>query len=739
MRRYLIELLAILLISSINSNLFADNYEKHAKEIRDAVWNWDIDAFKNHSIPEKYKYESAVVLARHQQIEATSKNKFRMYGFFVNVNREVYYTNIDRIMIMLNDKKALDEYSELSFKEEVKSMGFFRSNKIKTVVGARIIKPDGTIREIDVDEDAVAITEGKKDKEAFKKLAIKGLETGDILDYFYSEEMELETLNIPPQTFMFFPEYPTLSYSVECVLGPKLTVEYRAVNGAPDFVQSVDDDKNTVLKVSQSNLEAVDGINDMRWLSIYRDLPMIRLMILNNSSRLVSKPASARKSGVYKDVSYEEILKDKKGTFAAWAKMFWMGNIYNIYKKVNKAIENYKQKNTSVSDDDLALYIYDALRFYWPNDLVNYPYPKFFMALEKTLKENDIECKICFTTNRFGPHKDHVVENDDLSVFLSANNNKQLFFYPNDYRFAGEKAAVFEGETASAVSVKKYKQNAAIGIEGTTSEFEIPNSSFEDNKSIVKSYITFSEQNPLELEIKRTTVSSGEMKDYYLKMFALYEDWDKVMRKRLLIETDFWQDIESDKSSRKYAGQYQTLFEDKRKEQKEWMQTEFKIYHSTNSGELISYSIKSMGATIEYPVFEFETAYTIDGLVKKAGNDLLFDAGKLIGIQWTPTEKERIRNWDAYLSTPMSIENEIIIEIPRLYTIEGIEKLNKNIDNQYGEFTSSATIDGNKIRITASKIYKQNFVPKNDWNTLLEMIDMTNDFYSQSIILKYNN
>jgi hypothetical protein len=83
--------------------------------------------------------------------------------------------------------------------------------------------------------------------------------------------------------------------------------------------------------------------------------------------------------------------------------------------------------------------------------------------------------------------------------------------------------------------------------------------------------------------------------------------------------------------------------------------------------------------------------------------------------------------------------NEIIIEIPMLYTIEGIENLNKNIDNKYGGFTSSATIDGNKIRITTSKIYKQNFVPKNDWNTLLEMIDMTNDFYSQSIILKYNN
>jgi len=87
---------------------------------------------------------------------------------------------------------------------------------------------------------------------------------------------------------------------------------------------------------------------------------------------------------------------------------------------------------------------------------------------------------------------------------------------------------------------------------------------------------------------------------------------------------------------------------------------------------------------------------------------------------------------------PICIENEIIIEVPIHYTVEGIENLNKNIDNEYGRFTSSATIDGDKLRITTSKIYKQNFVPKNDWNILLDMIDTTNNFYSQSVILKYN-
>ena len=124
--------------------------------------------------------------------------------------------------------------------------------------------------------------------------------------------------------------------------------------------------------------------------------------------------------------------------------------------------------------------------------------------------------------------------------------------------------------------------------------------------------------------------------------------------------------------------------------------------------------------------------------MKKAGDNLLLDAGKLIGGQWIPTEKERKRDWNAYLSSPMSIENEIVIDIPEHYTVEGIENLNKNIDNECGRFTSSATIDEGKLRITTSKVYKKKFVSKNDWNILLNMIDVTNDFYSQSVMFKHD-
>jgi len=728
-----IAILFFFFVSAIN--LHADNYQEYAQKIREVVWNWDIEAFNNYSIPEQYSNESAVILARHQQIEATGKNKFNLNAIlWADVSKQLYYTNIDRIMIKLNDEKALNEYSELSFRKEIKVRGLWRSNKLKMVLGARIIKPDGSIHTIDVDKDAVIATEGKKEEEAYTLLAIKGLEKGDILDYFYSEEMELETLNVPSLFFRFFSDYPTLFYSIECVLGEKLTVEYRSVNGAPDFEKTKDEDKNVILKAVRKNLQVVDNQDEIRWLSAYRNLPLIRMEILNNSSNLIPKSGNARKNGVYKDVSYEDILKDKKSEFSSWSgRMRWMKD---IYKKANKAIANYKLQNPAVSNDDLALYIYDALRFYWPNNN-NFPALMFYIALEKTLKENQIESKVCFTTHRYGSRQAEVLSVDDLYAFISANNDRQLFFYPNGYRYAGEIPSVYAGENVSAISVQKYRPSSNFGIEGLDSEFRIPESSPEENKSRTVATISLSDKNPLELIINRNISCSGTTKNERQRLLTLYEDWDILMRKRLLISTDFWQDIESDKNDRKYIERYKTFFEEKKKEQKELVQAEWKEYHGINSGELIRYSIENLGATPENPNFEMQIEYTIDGLVKKAGNNLLLEAGKLIGNQWIPSEKERTRDFDSFIESPILIENEILITIPEQYIAEGIENLNQNIENKWGKFASSASLEGNLLKIVTIKVYKKNFVPQNEWQALLEMIDKTNEFYSQSIILKH--
>ena len=702
--------------------LFAEDYKELAGRIRQEVWAWDKPEFADYSVPEELNKESVVVIAHHEQIEALVKNAL----WSKSLSPVLHYTHIERVMVKINDQAALDEYSTLFYEEEVNVMLY---NVVQTIIGARVIKPDGTIKEVDMDKNAVDITEGKNDKKKSKRLAVPDLQEGDILDYFFCKIMELETIHVPPLLFPFYSKYPVLSYSVHGEFENKLTLEYKSVNGAPDLKVSQDAFGKTILDVEKKNLQQVGDLKNTRWVSVFRDFPMIRLLVLNNSSKLL-QTANARKSGLHKDVPYEEILKDAKGLLAT-QDMFWMKD---INEKVNAAITNYKQKDPDLSKEDLASCIYDALCFYWPN---NYPPAKFFVRLHQILSENNIDCRFVFTTNRYEVRRNGVVNTDDLSFALTANNNKQFFPFVNENILAGEIPGKYQGETASVLVVDKNGKKFKDQIEkGLVEDFRIPETTYNENKNVSKMKVEFSANDPLLLNIDRNTVYTGNLKEDLFPLLMLYEDWDKAMRKRLMINKTLMEELQEDKREQKRVEAYTSHFDTKRKEQKDAIKLEIGAYHSLEPKEIVDYSVNSLGIVASDPNLDYEVKYKVDGFVTKAGENLILDAGKLIGIQWAPTPGERTRTADAYLPTARLFENEIEVVIPPAYNLQGFEALNCSMENEYGAFSAEVSYADQVLKIKTRKIYKRPFVPKEDWPMLLEMIDKANDFYIRSVVLK---
>lgn len=728
-----ISISVLLLFFLFSIDAFADDRQAHAKTVREMVWAWDKPEFKQYELPAGYENESAVILARHQHIEATSKNRFRMNALlFGDINRELFYTNIDRRMVRINDLSALTEFSELSFREEAKISGHMRSNKLRTIVGARVIKPDGSVVEVAIDEEAVAMTEGRKEKETLKKVAIPGLQVGDILDYFVCDEMELETYNVPPEIFTFFGQYPVLKYSIHCEFGNKLTVEYRSVNGAPEMKLTADADNNYILDAEAENIMKVPALDETRWISPYRSLPMIRMYVLNNSSKLIYKSPNARASGVYENLPYDEYLTDSKTFLAAQEKqMFWMKE---TDKKVKKTVSAYIDKHPSMSDEELAVLLYDALRFHWPNDYANYPRFKFIVRLQQLFKEHNISHKLLFVTSRFGPGKDAVVSDDDIFNGLLANDN-QLFFFINGYRYAGEIPPAYQGEAASTVEVVKYAMNKKYGIEGSVGQYEIAESKSGDNLLTSRIEVSFPVDNPLQLNVKRNLKCTGNMKEDYWSL-VLYEDWDKEMREKLGIGQTLMEELQENKSTRKHIDEYVSALENRRKNQKENVELELTAYHGQKPDKITDYSLSAIGTTANRPALDYTVSYRIDGLVKNAGNNLILEIGRLIGQQWEPSELDEKRNIEAYLPTAIRLNYEIEIEIPEGYTVEGLDALPSVYSNDYGGFHSGYKLEGNKLFVSVNKIYEKSSVPVDKWGEMLLIAKKTNDFQAKTIILK---
>jgi hypothetical protein len=714
-------------------NIYSDDYAEYALEVREAVWAWDKPEFKNYAVPDEYKKESAVILAHHEDIKALSKNKLRFsMSLFFNLNRELYYTSIDRQMVKINDKVALEKYSEISYKEEAQVWGVVRSNKFNTVVGVRIIKPDGSIRDVNVDDEAVAVTEGKKDKEAYHKLAIPGLQVGDVIDYFFCHRMELETQNVGIQYFTFYDEYPILSYSVHCEISRKLTVEYAVLNGAPDLVQSTNEDKDIVLDVVQENIPKIETSH--RWTSPLRDLPIIRMNILNNASKTIGKLQTARKEGVYKsgdNLQQDHIIDDAINFLNAILRTPYL--TWGSFSDVKKVIKNYQKKYPDTTPEELADFIYDAVHFYtWNNHYIRpveiYLIYTYFLSIYK------IPFERVLAPNKYGARLNDILTKDDLT-YCAKINDRRYGFYPNIlFQTPDRMHPGCEGEDAWIYTAIVKEKNKMKGKTVTEHNVKLPQTQAEDNKNLSRINVTFSPDEPSILLIDRKEEYSGHLKYDMHALLGSYEAWDAAMRKRLLLEKSREEEMRANRNDRKYVDEMLSAFEKRRDSQKDSVKVEIHRFHDLDPREVSAFELPALGITPDEPKLKYSITYSLEGLVKKAGKNLVLDAGKLIGLQWAPDAGDRARTLNAYIPSARMYAWEIDVQISGNYKLQGLEKLNISLANEYASFRASATLDGQVLKIRAEKAYLRSFVPVSSWNQLLEVMDKANDFYVQSLV-----
>ena len=73
------KLITLLLLTIITLPMMAfddEDYQKFAREVKAEVWKKDLPQFNNRSVPAKYNKESAVVLARYEEVGVDYSNRF---------------------------------------------------------------------------------------------------------------------------------------------------------------------------------------------------------------------------------------------------------------------------------------------------------------------------------------------------------------------------------------------------------------------------------------------------------------------------------------------------------------------------------------------------------------------------------------------------------------------------------------------------------------------------------------
>lgn len=719
MRRYLVVLISII-IMSVSANAARD--EKFFKKAAEFVWGMNVPQFdpKTH-IPDSslYNNESAVIIAVYdlvgvKHVEQTNISKYRTTGRAYTNATEAKI--VHRCMVKLMDQNAVEKFSEfdISAKQSsaINSYSYQYSN---SAFGARVHKADGSIIEVDC-SDAYTVTQGKgrKEEEVEHKVAIPGLEPGDVLEYFVYDEQWVDEKDLAPMIFPFAYAHPVMYFKIECQVDPILTIEYRTLNGAPLLMGSVMKDGTRVLEVETINLTKAESGN---WLAPNRQQPMIKMYILNNNSTMVYHPKSARRGGVfcnlppvryYDDISHvlHDLVLPKRVASRAT-------------KIANKYIEaNPNLNQRQIIDAAWLATIYSALIDEDSHDQMNLSI--FFADVLKKLKVKPMVGIGVINSRAKSPITEILSWKEPTYMNMVGDScyiyTNDLCFQPGEYigDFEGEKAAVLWGDRDDFVNIS--------AVEAT-----LPTSRANQNTFRSQINVSFNPDDNTILNLQRSVNFTGANKEFASAL---------IDRGRYLRELEAFLGIPE-------KDQYELKSDSvKIKEVTEKnFRTEAKTILGVEPREIYSYEIKEIGALPGSPNLSYTTNCDVDNLVKKAGRDIIVEVGKLFGKPYEVKGTERERKEAVVRNTPSQNRYTLSLEIPEGYTVNdaSLQKINTNIANECGAFYAQARVAENKLVVQVNERYLQYVVPIERWSKFLELIDASVAFSNASIVLNKVN
>jgi hypothetical protein len=731
------------LIFLIPISIFAQKnspYKQNSAEVKKNIWGNEDPIFKTKSIPEKFNKESAVIIARTFELDRTAGLKFKLtFGGVTGVGNSNKVSTF-RERIKINDKAALDNYSTLEYDKIVsKSESYFyvRTKNTKEVyIGIKIVKPDGKEIILNSDEEVV-LANNNKDKAG--KIAVSGLQVGDIIDYYIYSVQQIQGYDLEETdnkyVFLLADEYPVLNYNYRFKYNKKLIVSYNSANNAPEFEVSTNADEDQII-----TLKGKDQPKYTKeiWYSPLREIPYITIssyfatkLLQTDAVKYERKNKNAAKLEAF-IITYENQFNT--------AQIPYQDDALKLTKDHFKSNKNFK----AVSLDSSMKYFYNTLK----NDIFgNYTIGEQFDFIKwkkttinsktvtrmacKMLCDMEIPHDILLVSSRFSNRLEDSFEIEDYEAMIRINSAKPLFMnFENFFTSFNEIPTEFQGEKAIVLSPKRHSN---YNFDFSRSETTIPVVTAENNKVLEIVGVDFSPEKMQEIKIHRTVKEIGAMKYSDQLNLLLFEDVRSELAK-YLNGTDIYQTASAFKSKKSFAN-YNLAVDEAKRAMKENFITDITDQYDQKPKELVNYKILSNGVTSGNPL-QFESTFTMETFVKKAGNNYILDIGKLIGQVVNIEPEQRNRQTNIYMPAARSLEYHITINIPAGFNVVGFNDLVVDKSNTAGSISVTTKLEGQQLTVNVSRVYSKIFLKKEEWNNVLVLLDGAKAFSEKKVLLE---
>jgi hypothetical protein len=709
-------MLTLALCSTVNAQTyidedFLDNIGSNAKP----MLSEPAPDFAINTTPSKWDKESAVVIgySRSVQFDRTSRG-----GFLTRKERSLWFVEKDRLKIRLNDNNSVDAFSKIYFRYGTKEDGFI----------AHIIKPDGSIVNVDL-KSAVGVEDVSDVPEYFKsffdqvansqynyyKVAIPGLEPGDILEYVTNTRSKLDVtsaglIQFEPVYEVCSKGYPVMYNSIAIETDDKSYFKYLSMNGAPKFVKESATDNDFYRYVFVDRDRATE--KDVNFVSTFLQYPMVKFQVIY-SNKDDAKGAFIGEKGELKSEFTKEELAKKAWEGYAQSGQNWMSDYTTVQGFVDACWSELTK--TGAKDWTDKQYV-DRLYYLLRNKILfrsTYMSDKLFAyAFNSLLDKRDIKSELIISVgNNIGSLKE-VLFTDEIRYVTRVGD--KLYFNTTDFSNPGEPVESLLGNEAYIITEPARKTGAQ-----EIKPFTLPGTTAADNVAdvVIKSELSTDMK---KLLIIRTTTYTGLQKTISIANALRFTPYmvDDYKNYNGNSPTDKMKDKEAES----YNNYVRALKDEYKKQKPEYVKDQLESEFDQTVDD-IHFDIVSDGRSQKKNSLIVKEGFSVGGFIRKAGKKYMINLPGLIGSQLQVRKEERARQYDINVRYPKTFSWTINFKIPDGYIAQGLTELNKSIDNSTGSFSLTAKEDNGNVMINIVKVYKQRNLPKDKWNDMLAFLD----------------
>lgn len=568
---------------------------------------------------------------------------------------------------------------------------------------------------VDMDKGAMVpevFTQFYPEANEFKVLMLDNLEEGDVIDVSYStsEEMETKKLKstkcavIEANNYVLATPYPVANKTISYKISQQFLINAASLNNGPliDDVGTSGEEDDLVYSYEFEALE-VDKMEDEQFVYAMRTYPSVKVeIVLCDKGDAEGSDVIAGPVGEVFDDWDETLLKDVVyNKYSAWK---------SLGKKHIKGLTEFTGviKGAKTPDRVIEGY-YRAFQgyVYGVNAIEDYSDDVFMGVMMAMLDEKEFKYEVIAGFNKETTDPDEMVMNGDLRFCLKVSDVKdEWYVYPmTQFSKWSDVNHQLAGTDGYALNYEKKKEESSL------ESVEIPMAQPAQNQMVIRRNVS------MDLHYEAAVVSEkvqvrGSEKNGLADIISTDEDFNNAIL------------------SRNQMAQYQGQMVTGNTKQQQAARAGYFAQQMTDRFDSVGvdkYNYVSSGVEAKSEWSAYQQKYRVYGLTRFDKKDSLyyFKLGKLLTKSIGVTSSMR-RESPIYVGYPKIVDTRVVFKLAGGVSAFGADNFEKAVDVDMATLKSKAVIKGDKIVISCSVVFKEDYLDADDWQKL-QMIAKAED------------